>query len=118
MRSRRSEPALMKKIERNLREAPDEKRLLNRRLQRSVLVVYVSGSDCAAWAAISSILPLVLLLSLAYISGGGVNPVPSRALLTFDAFHYKALLLKILLSCVIKLVVFLGVSGFAAHGSH
>jgi len=76
-----SEAALMKKIARNLREAPDEKRLPNRRLQRSVLVVYVSGSDCAAWAAVSSILSLVLLLSLAYISGGGggVNPVPSRA---------------------------------------
>ena len=60
----------MKKIARNLREAPDEKRLPNRRLQRSVLVVYVSGSDCVAWAADSSILPLVLLISLAYISGG------------------------------------------------
>ena len=108
----------MKKIVRNLREAPDEKRLPNRQLQRSVLVVYMSGSDCAAWAADSSILPLVLLFSLAYISGGGVNPVPSRALLTFDAFHYKAFLSKVPLSCVIKLVIFLGVSGFAAHGSY
>ena len=71
----------MKKIERNLREAPDEKRLLNRRLQRSVLVVYVSGSDCAAWAADSSILPFVLLLSSAYISGGGGGK--TCALLTF-----------------------------------
>ena len=48
---------------RNLREAPEEKRLPNRRLQLSVLVVHVSGSDCVAWAADSSILPLVLLLS-------------------------------------------------------
>ena len=108
----------MKKIARNLREAPDEKRLPNRRLQRSVLVVYVSGSDCTAWAAVSSILPLVLLLSLAYISGGGVNSVASRALLTFDAFHYKALLPKVPLSCVIKLLVFLSVSGLVVHGSH
>ena len=109
----------MKKMARNLREAHEEKCLPNRRLQRSVLVVYVSGSDCVAWAADSSILPLVLLLSLAYISGGGrVNPVPSRALLTFDAFHYKALLPKVPLSCVIKLLVFLGVSGLVVHGSH
>ena len=108
----------MKTIARNHWEASDDKRLPNRQLQRSVLVVYVSGSDCAAWAADSSILLLVLLLSLAYISGGGVNPVPSRALLTFDAFHYKALLPKILLSCVIKLLVFLGVSGLVVHGSH
>ena len=71
VRSRRSEPALKKRIACNLREAPDEKRLPNRRLQRSVLVVYVSGSDCVAWAADSSILPLVLLLSPAYISGVG-----------------------------------------------
>ena len=48
----------------------------------------------------------------------GVNSVPSRALLTFGAFHYKAFLSNVLLSCVIKLVVFLGVSGFAAHGSY
>ena len=109
----------MKKIARDLREAPDEKHLPNRRLQRSDLVVYVSGSDCASWAADSSILPLVLLLSLAYISGGGrVNSMPSRALLTFGAFHYKVFLLKVPLSCVIKLVIFLGVSGFAAHGSY
>ena len=108
----------MKKIARNLWEAPDEKHLPNHRLQRSVLVVYVSGSDCAAWAADSLILPLVLLLSLAYISGGGVNLVPSRALLTFGAFHHKALLSKVPLSCVIKLVIFLGVSRFAAHGSY
>ena len=108
----------MKKIECNLREAPEEKRLPNRRLQRSVLVVYVSSSDCTAWAAVSSILPLVLLLSLAYISGGGVNSVPSRALLTFGAFHYKAFLSKVPLSCVIKLLVFLGVSRIAVHGSH
>ena len=108
----------MKKIARNLREAPDEKRLPNRQLQRSVLVVYMSGSDCAAWAAVSSILQLVLLLSLAYISGGGVNLVPSRAFFTFDAFHYKALLPKVPLSCVIKLLVFLGVNGLVVHGSH
>jgi hypothetical protein len=80
--------------------------------------MYVSGSDCAAWAADSSILLLVLLLSLAYISGGGVNHVPSRALLTFDAFHYKALIPKVPLSCVIKLLVFLGVSGLVVHGLH
>jgi len=67
----RSEAALKKKIARILREAPEEKRLPNRRLQRSVFVVYVSGSDCVAWAADSSILPLVLLVSPAYISGGG-----------------------------------------------
>ena len=80
----------MKKIARNLREAPEEKRLPNRRLQRSFLVVYVSGSYCAAWAADSSILPLVLLLSLAYISGGGgVNSVPSRALLTFGVLTMR-----------------------------
>ena len=108
----------MKKIVRNLREASDEKCLPNRRLQWSVLVVYVSGSDCAAWAADSSILPLVLLLSLAYISGGGVNSMPSRALLTFGAFHYKAFLSKVTLSCVIKLLVFLSVSGLVIHGSH
>ena len=109
----------MKKIARNLREAPDEKCLPNHRLQRSVLVVYVSGSDCAAWAAVSSILPLVLLISLAYISGGGVNHVPSQAFFfTFDAFGYKAFFAKVLLSCAIKLLVFLGVSSFAAHGSH
>ena len=107
----------MKKMARNLREAHEEKCLPNRRLQRSVLVVYVSGSDCVAWAADSSILPLVLLLSLAYISGG-VSSVPSRALLTFGAFHYKAFLLKVPLSCVIKLLVFFGVSGLVVHGSH
>jgi len=67
----------MKKIVHNLREAPEEKRLPNRQLQRSVLVVYVSGSDCVAWAADSSIVPLVLLLSPTYISGGGVKHVPS-----------------------------------------
>jgi len=61
----------MKKIAHNLREAPEEKRLPNRRLQRSVLVVYVLGSDCVTWAADSSIVPLVLLLSPTYISGGG-----------------------------------------------
>jgi hypothetical protein len=108
----------MKKIACNLREAPEEKRLPNRRLQRSVLVVYVSGSYCAAWAADSSILPLVLLLSLAYTSGGAVNSVPSRALLTFGAFHYKAFLSKVPFSCVVKLVGFLGVSGFAVYGSY
>ena len=108
----------MKKIARNLREAPDEKRLPNRRLQRSVLVVYVSGSDCAAWAADSSILSWVLLRSLAYISGGGVNSVPSRALLTIGSFHYKVFLSKVPFSCVVKLVVFLGVSGFAVYGSY
>ena len=48
----------------------------------------------------------------------GVNFVPSRALLTFGAFHYKAFLSKVPLSCVIKLVVFLGVSGFVVHGSY
>ena len=77
VRSQRSEAALKKKIARNLREAPEEKSLPNHRLQRSVLVVYVSGSDCVAWAADSSILPLVLLLSPTYISGGGgVKLVP------------------------------------------
>ena len=81
-------------------------------------MVYVSGSDCAAWAADSSILPLVLLLSLAYTSGGGVNSVPSRALLTFGAFHYKAFLSKVPFSCMVKLVVFLCVSGFAVYGSY
>ena len=82
-------------------------------------MVYVSGSYCAAWAADSSILPLVLLLSLAYISGGGVvNYVPSRALLTFGVFHYKAFLSKVPFSCVVKLVVFLGVSGFAVYDSY
>ena len=108
----------MKRIARNLREAPEEKRLPNRRLQRSVLVVYVAGFDCVAWADDSSILPLVLLLSLAYTSGGGVNSVRSRALLTFGAFHYKAFLSKVPFSCVVKLVVFLGVSGSAVYGSY
>ena len=109
-----------KKIASNLREAPEEKRLPNRRLQRSFLVVYVSGSYCAAWAADSSILLLVLLFSLAYIGGGGwgVNSMPPRALLTFGAFHYKAFLSKVPFSCVVKLVVFLGVSGFAVYGSY
>ena len=109
----------MKKIACNLREAPEEKRLPNRRLQRSVFVVYVSLSDCAAWAAVSSVLPLELFLFTAYISGGGgVKHVPSRAWLSFIAFCYKALCLKVLVSCVVKLLVFLGVGSLAAHGSH
>ena len=53
-----------------------------------------------------------------YKRRGGVNPVLSRALLTFGAFHYKALLSKVPLSCVIKLLVFLSVSGLVVHGSH
>ena len=118
VRSRRSEPALKKRIACKLREAPEEKCLPNRRLQRSVLVVYVSGSYCAPGAADSSILPLVLLLSLTYISGGGVNSVPSRALFSFGAFHYKAFLSKVPFLCVVKLVIFLGVSGFVVHGSY
>ena len=110
----------MKKIACNLREAPEEKRLPNRRLQRSVFFVYVSFSDCAAWAAVSSVLPLELFLFTAYISGGGggVKPVPSRALLSFVAFCYKALCPKVLVSCAVKLLVFFGVSNIAAHGSH
>ena len=81
----------MKKIARNLRGAPEEKRLPNRRLQRLVFVVYVSLPDCAAWADVSSVLPLGLFLFTAYISGGGgVKPVPFRALLSFVAFCYKA----------------------------
>ena len=48
----------------------------------------------------------------------GVNYVPSRTLLTFGAFHYTAFLSKVPLSCVIKLLVFLGVSGFVVHGSY
>ena len=109
----------MKKIACNLREAPEEKRLPNRRLQRSVFVVYVSLSDCAAWTTVSSVLPLELFLFTAYISGGGgVKPVPSRALLSFVAFCYKAFCPKVLVSCAVKLLVFLGVSNFAAHGSH
>ena len=109
----------MKKIACNLREAPEEKRLPNRRLQRSVFVVYVSFSDCAAWAAVSSVLPLEQFLFTAYISrGGGVKPVPSRALLSFVAFCYKVLCPKVLVSCAVKLLVFFGVSNFAAHGSH
>ena len=78
----------------------------------------MSGSYCAAWAADSSILPLVLLLSLAYISRGGVNSVPSRALVTFGAFHYKAFVSKVPFSCVVKLVGFLGVSVFDVYGSY
>ena len=109
----------MKKIACNLREAPEEKRLPNRRLQRSVSVVYVSCFDCAAWAAVSSILPLELFLFTAYISGeGGVKSVPSRAWLSFVAFCYKALCPKVLVSCVVKLLVFLGVSRIAVHGSY
>ena len=50
--------------------------------------------------------------------GRGVNSVPPRALLTFGAFHYKAFLSKVPFSCVVKLVVFLGVSGFAVYGSY
>ena len=81
----------MKKIARNLREAPEEKRLPNRRLQQ-FFFVYVSLPDCAAWADVSSVLPLELFLFTAYISGGvgGVKPVPFRALLSFVAFCYKA----------------------------
>jgi len=60
-----------KKIVCNLREAPEEKRLPNRRLQQSFLVVHVSDSDCVAWTADSSFLPLLVLLSPAYIRGGG-----------------------------------------------
>ena len=109
----------MKKIACNLREAPEEKRLPNRRLQRSVFVVYMSLSDCAAWAAVSSVLLLELFLFTAYISGGrGVKPVPSRALISFVAFCYKALCPKVLVSCVVNLLVFLGVGSLAAHGSH
>ena len=109
----------MKKIACNLREAPEEKRLPNHRLQWSVFVVYVSFSDCAACAAVSSVLPLELFLFTAYISGGGgVKPVPSRALLSFVIFCYKAFYPKVLVSCMVKLLVFLGVSNFAAHGSH
>ena len=110
----------MKKIVCNLREAPEEKRLPNCRLQRSVFVVYVSLSDCAAWAAVSSVLPLELFLFTTYIrgGGGGVNPVPSRALRSFVAFFYKALCPKVLVPCVVKLLVFFGVSNFVAHGSH
>ena len=110
----------MKKIACNLREAPEEKRLPNRRLQRSVFVVYVSFSECAAWVAVSLVLPLELFLFTAYISGGGggVNPVPSRALRCFVAFCYKALCPKVLVSCVVKLLVFFGVSNFVAPGSH
>ena len=61
---------LLAKIAHALREAPEEKRLPNRRLQQSVFVVYVSFTDCAAWAAVSSVLPLELFLFTAYISGG------------------------------------------------
>ena len=50
--------------------------------------------------------------------GVGVNSMPPRALLTFGAFHYKAFLSKVPFSCVVKLVVFLGVSGFAVYGSY
>ena len=50
--------------------------------------------------------------------GGGVNPVPSRALRSFVAFFYKALCPKVLVPCVVKLLVFFGVSNFVAHGSH
>ena len=79
----------------------------------------MSGSYCAAWAADSSILPLVLLLFLAYISEGGeVNSVLPRSLLSFGAFHYKAFLSKVPISCVIKMLVFLGVSGFVVYGSY
>ena len=72
----------MKKIARNLREAPEEKRLPNRRLQRLVFVVYVSFPDCAAWADVSSVLPLELFLFTAYISGGGGGK--TCALSSFD----------------------------------
>jgi len=109
----------MKKIACNLREAPEEKRLPNRRLQRSVFVVYVSLPDCAAWAGVSSVLPLELFLFTVYISGGGgVEPVPTRALLSFVAFCYKALCPKVLVLYAVELLVFFGVSNFAAHGSH
>ena len=50
-----------------------------------------------------------------YKRRGGVNSVPSRALLTFGAFHYKALLSKVPPSCVIKMLIFLGVSGFVVY---
>ena len=53
-----------------------------------------------------------------YKRRGGVNSVPSRALLTFGAFHYKAFLSKVPFSCMVKLVVFLCVSGFAVYGSY
>ena len=53
-----------------------------------------------------------------YKRRGDVNYVPSRALLTFGAFHYKAFLSKVPFSCVVKLAVFLGVSGFAVYGSY
>jgi len=60
----------MKKIACNLREAPEEKRLPNRRLQRLVFVVYVSLPDCSIWAGVSSFLLLELFLFTVYISGG------------------------------------------------
>ena len=53
-----------------------------------------------------------------YKRRGEVNSVLPRSLLSFGAFHYKAFLSKVPFSCVVKLVVFLGVSGFAVYGSY
>ena len=108
----------MKKIACNLREAPEEKRLPNRRLQRSVFVVYVSLPDCAAWADVSSVLPLGLFLFTAYISGGwgGKNLCPFELCYPSLLFAIKRFVRRFLR--VVKLLVFLGVSNFVAHGSH
>ena len=54
----------------NLWEAPEEKRLRTVGYNGRFFVVYVSFSEGAAWAAVSSVLPLELFLFSVYISGG------------------------------------------------